>query len=155
MNERTRHFVLGWVVLFLVLSAVVTLFDVAKDRYQLWTLRRADASEFFLYQGIEYVETTPDHIVFNSTSLVRQSHPMFWNDIIRCSVDGKPLRFYSVQNTNWDSPVIKEDFTTTLWNYSERRPVDGTPCILESTITMYINDIPKVQKLETAFVVGD
>lgn len=155
MNERTRHFVLGWVVLFLVLSAVVTLFDVAKDRYQLWTLRRADASEFFLYQSIDYVETTPDYLVFKSTSIVRQSHPIFWNDILRCAPTDGPLRFYSVQNTNWDSPVVKEDFSSTQWNYLDRKPRNGTPCVLESTITMYINDIPKVQKLETAFVVGE
>lgn len=105
----------------------------------------APESKYFEYLSVEFVEKDENALIFASTSVIKESYPIFWNDILRCQ-DGKDYRFFSVQNSNSTAPEKRVQFREVYWNYNEPFPI-GRTCILESTITMDIKGITKTSKI--------
>ena len=99
------------------------------------------------YKKTEFVRIDGKSLVFKSTSKIKQSYPILWNDILRCK-DGSEYRFTSVQNATATSPTVKTTFKTTNWDYNEPFPL-GKTCYLKSTIMMDVEGVLKRQIIQT------
>lgn len=144
-RSRRNTTLIGAFIGFVAMNILLVIFEAgfssAISIYQGLQPREA----FFDYQNIEYVkrDAAKKALIFKSTSIIYQSYPIWWDDILRC-LDGEEYHFVSSQNTNDAKPSTRSDYRTLPWDYSKEFPT-GQTCYLESTITMKVGDHDKVQ----------
>ena len=141
------HFWLGILPSIILSAMLVWSISYLQEKLHRFNIDNAPTTEYFEYKKTEFVRVDGKSLVFKSTSKIKQSYPMLWNDILRCK-DGSEYRFTSVQNATATSPTVKTTFKTTNWDYNEPFPL-GKTCYLKSTIMMDVEGVLKRQIIQT------
>lgn len=144
-NKSWFRTAFGSLVAFLAIGLIFTVIKLSiHEVYDIY-LYLSPRTNFFDYQKVAYVKHDQDQdtLIFTSTSVIKQSYPIKWNDILRCS-DGEDYHFTSSLDNSEAKPVTRQEYRTLPWNYNEPFPV-GQTCYLESTITMNVEGHDKTQ----------
>ena len=135
MSERTRHFLIGFPVAYVVITVLVLSLNVYNDFLAQRTddrIKRAETSEYFVYSAVDYLGSNGEGgLRFESVREVYQPINVTWIDTLFCEVANGEFENYSNQIAN--GKLTTSSSPRSPWSYNGSYPRE-TPCYLESRI---------------------
>ena len=86
------HFGLGILPSIILSAMLVWSISYLQEKLHRLNIDNAPTTEYFEYKKTEFVRVDGKSLVFKSTSKIKQSYPIFWNDILRCATMTSTLR---------------------------------------------------------------